>query len=64
MRHSYGKVGKMANYSPQSCLKIINSNVGPGEAHGCPFKHQDHSNLKKTLLQNGLSSIGIFIVLF
>ncbi|XP_014282158.1 DNA primase large subunit [Halyomorpha halys] len=57
VRHSYGKVGKMANYSPQSCLKIISCSVGPGEAHGCPFKHQDQGNLKKTLVQNGLSSI-------
>lgn len=56
VRHSYGKAGKMANYSPQSCLKIINASVAAGEAHGCPFRHQDPNSLKKLFQQNGLST--------
>jgi len=37
--HNYGKVGKMADYRPWSCSKIINlPNNSEEEFHGCPFK--------------------------
>lgn len=28
--------------------------VGPGENHGCPFKHHDPDNLRQALVQSGL----------
>ena len=38
IRHSYGKEGKRADYTPWSCKRVINNKPGVGEYHGCPFK--------------------------
>ncbi|XP_013200651.1 DNA primase large subunit isoform X2 [Amyelois transitella] len=56
VRYNYGKEGSKKNYSPFSCLKIINSQVGPGDCHGCPYKHSDVSNLKNKLQEYGLAA--------
>lgn len=58
-KHQYGKVGNMTNYSPYSCIKIISNNVGPGEHHGCPFKHWDPSILRQKMNEHGLNSEGL-----
>ncbi|XP_050303778.1 DNA primase large subunit [Anthonomus grandis grandis] len=54
--HQWGKVGRMVDYSPYNCMKIIMGNVGPGESHGCPFKHFEASLLKSKLVEYGLSA--------
>ncbi|KAG6444005.1 DNA primase large subunit [Manduca sexta] len=53
VRYNYGKEGSKRNYSPFTCLKIINTPVGPGDCHGCPYRHCDTSNLKNKLLGYG-----------
>jgi DNA primase large subunit len=59
IRHNYGAVGKRTSYTPYSCIKIITSNVGPDDAHGCPFKHSDASHLKQQLLAWNLPTADI-----
>lgn len=60
VRYNYGKEGSKKNYSPFSCMRIINGNVGPGDCHGCPYKHCDASNLKNKLQGYALDGQGIF----
>ncbi|XP_014251801.1 DNA primase large subunit-like [Cimex lectularius] len=59
IRHSYGKEGKRANYSPLNCMQIINGSVSSGEFHGCPFKHLEPTALKKIVEKNGINFMGV-----
>ena len=55
IRYNYGQEGKRVNLSSYGCSKIINSNPpGPGDAHGCPFRHFDKNNLVLLLRRYGL----------
>ncbi|ROT39899.1 eukaryotic and archaeal DNA primase [Sodiomyces alkalinus F11] len=61
IRHSYGDVGGDSNrrgggYSPFSCQKILTEHPpGPGEAHGCPYRHFDMDNLNTLVQALGVS---------
>jgi DNA primase large subunit len=44
-----GKEGKRTDYSPWSCMKIINAQPGAGDHNGCPFKHFDEQHLRNRL---------------
>ncbi|XP_022914251.2 DNA primase large subunit [Onthophagus taurus] len=60
VKYMYGKVGNRTDFTPYSCNAIINSNVGPGEHHGCPFKHWDPTNLKAKLHETKIRDQDIF----
>jgi DNA primase large subunit len=46
IEHSYGRAGKMADYTPWSCTKITKmAKPAFGEHHGCPFRHAEKSEL-------------------
>lgn len=49
IKHMYGKVSTMLNYSPEGCMKIISASIGPGDHDGCPFRHFDTANLKQKM---------------
>lgn len=58
VRHAYGMEGARKNYSPYSCQKIITSNApGPGDSHGCPFRHFDSAALKTSMLNYGVTYV-------
>lgn len=58
VRYNYGKEGRRTDWSPYSCMKIINSApaAGAGDAHGCPFRHFNADQLSATMRKKGLSS--------
>jgi len=61
VRHAYGDVGGDANrrgggYSPFSCQKILTEHPpGPGETHGCPYRHFSNENLGLLLQAAGVT---------
>lgn len=61
VRHVYGDVGGDSNrrgggYSPFSCQKILTEHPpGPGEAHGCPYRHFNLENLTNLLQGVGIT---------
>lgn len=61
VRHAYGDVGGDSNrrgggYSSFSCQKILTEHPpGPGEAHGCPYRHFNLENLSTLLQGMGVS---------
>ena len=59
IRHYYGKEGRMTEYGAFNCGRIITETgpSGPGEAHGCPFKHWDAGAIRSALRNDwGLNS--------
>lgn len=50
IKHSYGLVGKMANYPARSCQTILTTFLpGTNESHGCPYRQYSEDNLRTAL---------------
>merc|ERR1719273_2158467 len=47
IRYNYGKEGKKKNWQPYDCMRIIMESVGPGETHGCPFRHHEGRTIRQ-----------------
>merc|ERR1719323_2340963 len=54
IRYNYGKEGKKVNWAPWNCMRIIMESVGPGECHGCPYRHHDPEVLRDNLVKSGM----------
>ena len=60
IRHAYGQEGKMRNYFPYNCDKILEINPPMGhECHGCPFKTKSSEDLRSLLTTCNLRDIDI-----
>lgn len=58
VRFIFGLEGSRRDYQPYTCLKIMESIVGPRDNHGCPFKHMLHDILEDELTDCGFNTLG------
>lgn len=61
IQHIYGKVGRRIEYKSFTCKPIIQSKVGFGEYHGCPYKNMTEETLRINLKKMGIEDEGNFI---
>lgn len=59
VRYNYGKEGNRTNWSPWSCMKIINLAVGSQDVCGCPFKLWDTTELRTKLISYGANAVNV-----
>ncbi|XP_026674808.1 DNA primase large subunit-like isoform X2 [Ceratina calcarata] len=59
VEHLYGRVGRMADYQPFGCSKIIDTVLLPRDCHGCPYKSMSTPLLRTTLQEHGLLKLDV-----
>ncbi|XP_011632163.1 DNA primase large subunit-like isoform X2 [Pogonomyrmex barbatus] len=57
IRFIFGLEGSRRDYQPYTCLRIMESIVGPRDYHGCPFKHMLHDILEDELMDCGFDAL-------
>ncbi|KAL6442344.1 hypothetical protein ACFW04_002534 [Cataglyphis niger] len=57
VRFVFGQEGSRRDYQPFTCLKIMESIVGPRDYHGCPFKHMLQDILEDELINCGFNAL-------
>jgi DNA primase large subunit len=57
IRHVYGAEGKRQETSGFGCAKIIQSAVGQGEYHGCPFRHERSKDRLAAIVEKRLRKV-------
>ncbi|KAJ1556433.1 hypothetical protein HK405_007585 [Cladochytrium tenue] len=56
IRFNYGREGSRKDYAPYSCQRIITTNPpGPGDHHGCPFRHGSQDSVRSLCSRMGVS---------
>lgn len=59
VRYNYGKEGQRTNWSPYSCMKVINTPVSAQDTCGCPFKLWDPIEMRTKLINYGLNAVNV-----
>lgn len=59
VRYNYGKEGSRTNWTPYSCMKVINTAVGSQDVCGCPFKLWDPIEMRTKLIGYGLNQVNV-----
>ncbi|XP_029166963.1 DNA primase large subunit-like [Nylanderia fulva] len=57
VRFAFGQEGSRRDYQPYTCIKIMESIVGPRDYHGCPFKHMVQDVLEDELANCGFNAL-------
>lgn len=56
IRHTYGLEGNRKNYKGYNCQQILTGpQLGPGDAHGCPYRTYSVNNLVSALASMGIA---------
>lgn len=59
IRYNYGKEGSRTNWSPYSCMKVINLAVPSQDLCGCPFKLWDPIEMRTKLIGYGVNQVQV-----
>lgn len=59
IRYNYGKEGSRTNWSPYSCIKVINTPIAARDTCGCPFKNWDPIEMRQKLIGYGLTAVNV-----
>ncbi|KAJ3308297.1 hypothetical protein HDV04_001480 [Boothiomyces sp. JEL0838] len=59
IRYNYGMEGKRTNYTPYSCVKIIQSMPSSNENHGCPFRYFSPDALGEMMQNMSVDQVSI-----